>query len=428
MKIDKPENSNYAGTVVRIKNIIPLENCDNVVATPFFGLQAIVGKDHQVGDLGILFPTEAQLSDKFCFNNNLYRHGDKNKNPDEKGYIEDNRRIRAQKFRGHVSNALFMPLESLAWARVKAADLVEGDEFDTLNGEEICRKYVVKQKAMRGQAAQEKRYSRVDAKHMPEHYDTENFWKNREKIDAEKEVIVTQKLHGTSIRIGNTIVKRKLGIHEKLARVLGVKVQEQEHDYIFGSRKVVKDANNPNQVHYYAEDIWTLEGKKLEGILPENYLVFAELLGYTPDGAEIQKNYSYGIPVRGTELYIYRIAIINDQGIVTDLSWDQVVEFCKLNGLKYVPEMWRGKLKDLVIEDFIDKRFFDDGHRQCLSLGDNKDIVDEGVCVRSDGIRPYILKAKSPKFLEHETALLDTGAEDLESAQSNAEYEPAREI
>lgn len=80
--------------------------------------------------------------------------------------------------------------------------------------------------------------------------------------------------------------------------------------------------------------------------------------------------------------------------------------------------MWRGKLKDLVIEDFIDKRFFDAGHRNALSLGDNQNIVDEGVCVRVDGLRPYILKAKSPKFLEHETALLDKGEEDLESAQS----------
>lgn len=421
MKIDKPENANYAATVVSLKNIVPLATCDNVVGTSLFGFQAIVGKDHQVGDLGIVFPCETQLSDEHCHYNNLYRHGDKNDNPGVKGYIEDNRRIRAQKFRGHVSNALFMSLDSLAWTRADLSELREGDEFDTLNGKEICRKYMPKRNPMRQQQAQEKKFNRVDAIHMPEHYDTENFWKNRDKIDPEAEVVVTQKLHGTSIRIGHTIVKRKLSILEKLAKFIGVKVQETEHDYVFGSRKVIKDANNPDQVHYYEMDIWSQEGKKLQGILPENYLVYAELIGYTPEGAEIQKNYSYGMAVGIVEMYIYRIAIVNSRGLLTDLSWDQVKEFCKTNNLKSVPEVWRGKLKDLNVESYIDKRFFDEGHRHCLSLGANVELVDEGVCVRADGLRPYILKAKSPKFLEHETKILDSGTEDLESSQSQTD-------
>lgn len=425
MKIDKPENSNYAATVVRLKNIVPLEGCDNVVGTTIFGFQAVIGKDHKVGDIGIVFPAETQLSDEHCYHNNLYRHSDGNADHGQKGYIEDNRRIRAQKFRGHVSNALFMSLDSLAWTRVNLSDLVEGDEFDHLGGKEICRKYMPKRNPMRNQPAQVKRFTRVDAKHLPEHYDTENFWKNRDKVDPEKEVIVTQKIHGTSIRIANTIVKRKLSLVERVLVKLGVAVQLTEHDYVFGSRKVIKDANNPNQMHYYEADIWSQEGKKLEGLLPENYVVYAELIGYTPDGAEIQKNYSYGIADRTSELYIYRIAIINEQGAITDLSWDQVVEFCAQSGLKSVPEMWRGKLKDLVIENFIDKRFFEEGYRHCLGLGENKDIVDEGVCVRADGLRPYILKAKSPKFLEHETKLLDTGVEDLESSQSAHEDDVA---
>ncbi len=421
MKIDKPENSNYAATVVSLKNIVPLDGCDNVVGTTIFGFQAIIGKNHAIGDFGIVFPAETQLSDEHCHYNNLYRHGDKNMDQGQKGYIEDNRRIRAQKFRGHTSNALFMSLESLGWTGANINDLQEGDEFDHLNGKEICRKYMPKRNAMRNQAPQVKRFSRVDSKHMPEHYDTENFWKNRDKINPEKEVIVTQKIHGTSIRIANTIVKRKINVIERALSFLGVAIQPTEYDYVFGSRKVIKDVNNPNQIHFYETDIWSQEGKKLEGLLPQNYVVYAELIGYTPDGAEIQKNYSYALAKGTTELYIYRIAIINEQGAITDLSWDQVVEFCAQAGIKSVPEMWRGKLKDLVIEDFIDKRFFEGGYRHCLSLGENKEIVDEGVCVRADGLRPYILKAKSPKFLEHETSILDSGVEDLESSQASAD-------
>lgn len=50
-----------------------------------------------------------------------------------------------------------------------------------------------------------------------------------------------------------------------------------------------------------------------------------------------------------------------------------------------------------------------------ISLSDKKS-VDEGVCLRQDGLVPTILKAKSPKFFEYETKLLDSGEVDTESA------------
>lgn len=420
MKIDKPENSNYAATVVSIKSIVPLPKCDNVVGVPIFGFQAVVSKDHAVGDIGIVLPVETELSHEFCFYNNLYRHAEKNSDTTQKGYIEDNRRVRAQKFRGNVSNCLFMPLESLKFTGIKITELREDDEFDNINGKEICRKYVVLRKAYNPKGKQEKKQSRVDNKHMPEHIDTLNFFKFAGNIDKSANVTITQKLHGTSIRVGHTIVRRKLGFASKLARYVGVKVQETEHDYVYGSRKVIKDANNPDQAHYYDSDIWTEQGKKLQGLLPENYIVYAELIGWTSEGKAIQKNYTYAIEPGTSEMYIYRIGIVNPSGHMTDLSWNQIKEFCKNNGLKHVPELWSGQLNDAKIEEFVDKRFFDGlhgGYRNALWLGEN-DLVDEGICVRIDGLTPQIYKAKSPKFLEHETALLDKGEEDLESSQT----------
>ncbi len=50
-----------------------------------------------------------------------------------------------------------------------------------------------------------------------------------------------------------------------------------------------------------------------------------------------------------------------------------------------------------------------------MALPLEPDTVDEGVCVRIDAITPRIYKAKSPKFLEHETKILDRGEADLES-------------
>lgn len=427
MKLDKPINVNYCATVVHLPAVrFSLKDLDNLEGASVFGYQVIVSKGTP-DSLGIFFPAETQLSDEFCYENNLYRHGNLNKIPDEKGYMEDNRRVRAIKFKGNVSNGMFMSLESLKYVGIDISLLKEGDEFDILNGKEICRKYEVAKKVGRQQEVVDRGFVRADKKFLPEHIDTENFFKNWDKIPAETEVIITQKLHGTSIRIANTLVNHKPSFVERIAYMFGAKIIKTEYAYLYGSRKVIKDANNPLQNHFYETDIWSNEGKKLDGLLPENYIVYAELVGWTPEGQPLQKGYTYGIPKGTCELYIYRITIINEKGLMTDLSWQAVKEFCSKNGLKYVPELFKIDMQMLTGNDFqmvkslLDTRYFDGNEnshfRNALWLGDN-DLVDEGVCVRADGLLPKILKAKSPKFLEHETKILDTGEEDLESSQN----------
>ncbi len=418
MKLELPKNTNYAAIVATIKNHIPLEGCDNIVGTTLFGYQAIIGKDIPVGTVGLFFPAETQLSEDYCKSNNLFRHSEKNEDPSKKGYIEDNRRIRAMKFRGQRSDCLFMPIESLLYTDVQIYDLKEGDVFDTLNGVEICKKYVIHLPGvLSNHQAKAKRFNRVDEKYIPQHLDCDHYLRVEHQLPDNAYLIVTQKLHGTSIRVANTIVKRKLNPIEWLLSKVGIKIQSTEFDYVFGSRKVIKDPNNPNQKHFYDVDIWTSEGKKLEGLLPENFIVYGELIGYTSTGGPIQTNYTYESPVNTCDFYVYRIAFVNQTGFVVDLTFDQMVEFCKQRSLKYVPVIWRGYKKDFVAQDYLDKRFNDGGAVQCVKLS-HPTLPDEGICIRIDGMTPYITKAKSPAFLEHETKLLDKGIADLESSES----------
>lgn len=425
MKMQPPVNENYAATVVAITRIVPLDNCDNVVGTPLLGFQAIVGNDTQVGDVGIVFPAEVQLAEPYARLNNLFRHGNLNDDETKKGYVEDSRRVKALKFRGHRSDCLFMPLSSLGWTGADLAALEVGDTFDVLNGHDICRKYEINRGALshaRTHAVRDKVFRRVDEKYLPEHYDTSNFFRNRDAIAGDRLVIVTQKLHGTSIRIGNTLVTRRLNLREKVAARLGVKVQRTDFANVYGSRKVIKDPNNPYQKHYYGSDIWTEEGARLDAIVPENFLVYGELIGWTKDCQPIQKNYTYQVPEGTCELYVYRVAFVNGQGRMVDLAWDQVKEFCLNLGLKHVPELWRGPLDEFVPEKWLDRMLAE------MLVGINPDVVplaqgspcDEGVCIRVDGLAPYILKAKSPAFLVHETKMLDQEAPDLEADGSLA--------
>jgi len=415
MKFSEVANENYAATIVSVKAINSLENCDNVVGVPFFGFQAIVNKTTEVGDLGVLFTAETQLSEKYMYENNLFRHGNLNKDESAKGYIEDNRRVKAIRFRGHQSSALFMPLSSLEWTGIKVSDLKEGDMFDELNGKPICNKFVRKQrKAGAGnKVSVEEKYIRVDKKFMPEHIDSINYFRNKQQIKGNENIVVTQKLHGTSVRIGNTLVNRKLNVIEKALKKLGVKVVENEYDDVYGSRKVIKDINNPNQNHYYSTDLWTETGLKLRGSIPKGYILYGEIIGYASADAPIQKNYTYNLPTGNSALYIYRISSVNPDGIQIDLSWDQIKEFCKINGLNHVPELWSGRHKSFNVDKFIDTNYFAGGFKNAVPLSTDSPC-DEGVCIRREGITPLILKAKSPLFFEHETKMLDEEAVDME--------------
>ena len=223
MKLTTPKNINYAATVVRVRHITTLPNCDNVVGIPVLGYQAIVSKDTQVGDLGVVFTAETQLSTAYAASNNLYRHAELNDDPTAKGYLEDNRRVKALKFRGHRSDALFMPLSSLAAFTDGWGAWSEGDTFDELNGHEICRKYVIRQPREQRPGQQKlTKKQRVDEKMLPQHFDTVNYFRVPEAIAGKDHVVLSQKLHGTSLRVGRVPVKRKLNRLERLLLWIGV--------------------------------------------------------------------------------------------------------------------------------------------------------------------------------------------------------------
>lgn len=417
MRLKEPENINYAATIVKIEHLNPLANSDNLLGAPLLGMQAIVSKDTQIGTVGVLFVAETQLSEEYVARNNLFRHKEFNEDKEKAGFIEDNRRVKAIKLRGNRSDALFMPLSSLAYTKVDLSELKIGDAFEELNGHEICKKYEVARKSYpTHEKNKHKVFTRVDEKMFPRHYDTSQYYRVLDVYKPYTEIIVTQKLHGTLLRFSNIIVRRKLSLAEKWVSKLGIKVREEEYAHVYGSNRVIKDANNERQEHFYDHDIWTEAAKKYDDLVPENFIVYGELVGWTPDGSPIQKNYTYRIPHMTNEFYVYRVAQINGQGIVTDLSWDQLKEWCRDRGLKTVPELWRGKHQDFNPDEWLDTNYHDTlhgGYSHALPL-DDESPCDEGICIRIDGLAPYITKLKSPEFFAHESKMLDEGALDIE--------------
>lgn len=443
MTIEVKNEVNYAALVIEVPEPKKLPNSDRLYGIGVAGIEVVVDSSWlgRVGEKAVLFPAEAQLSHPLAAYANLYRHSELNDDPEQAGYLEDNRRIRPKKFRGNMSKGLILPLEKVAAVTGAFEDDFEvGQSFDTVNGIEVSRKYVLPTKGAamtKEQAKLAKAFKRVDEKVFPMHIDTEQYERNEGHVADDDIVIVTQKLHGTSVRFGNVPVKIEHTFWERLAKKLGIRVRETEYDLIAGSRKVIKDPKSTTQNHFYTTDVWTGAAEKYGRGLPKGFMVFGELVGYTPDGGAIQKGFTYEETLNvdaledagSSSLYVYRVAIVNEDGVLRDLSWDQVKKFAYAYGLKHTPELWRGPKAALVLENFAERNFRDvyeslmrGEYAQAytdvpVALSKGGTGKDEGIVLRVDrgGDVPYLLKYKNNSFYLHEAEELDNEEETIEA-------------
>lgn len=441
---------NYAPLVIRVPEELPkLPNSDRLYAINAAGFLAVVNEvwKERAGELAVLFPAEAQISEGLARHTNLHRHTELNADPEaEPGYLGDNRRVRPMKLRGNVSKGLLLPLtevsEYVASVEQPEGSLAaweinllvsEGESFDTLDGIELSRKYVVPTKPganlTKAQQKLAKAFKRVDEKVFPMHIETEMWLRNEGHVSDSDTVIVTQKLHGTSVRFGNVPVLVKHTWLERLAQKVGIRVPKYEFARIGGSRKVIKDPGSETQNHFYSKDVWSDAAEFYGNAVPKGFIVYGELVGFV-DGSPIQKGYTYGVlPDVKPSLFVYRVARVNEDGVTTDLSWDQVKTFCAQQGLQWTPELWRGPKAAFTLDKFVEKNFrkeYDSEQWQpgrevyverpvALSAGGTG--KDEGIVLRVDkgGEVPYLLKYKNDSFYLHEADELDTEEETIEA-------------
>lgn len=460
--------SNYSATVVRISNLRPHTNADRLICTNIFGNNVIVGKETQIGDLGLFFPLESQLGKEFAEANDLLRRKDENGKP-AGGMFDDNRRVRAQKFRGEQSMGFWIPIESIQnLSKIVNIDTwpVEGDEIEKIGSLIISQKYVPRNSRMPGAGGRKEGRKPRESRILPDqfrfHFDTAQLGKNIHKLKPTDLVVITWKLHGTSAIAARVLVKRSLSWFEKLLTRFGVHIDPSVYDDIYASRRVVKNEFQETKDHYYGHDLWTEVGKEhFGGKLHTGETVYYEIVGYTKDGAYIQKDFDYGCSPQKNEegefytipsanpddvlnleatpawrikpqhkVFVYRITQTAVDGTVTELQWNQVKERCVELGVEHVPEIMYGEADlfagageatgfDLeewqkqYLEYLRQKFVYDQDSQFCT----NK-VPEEGICVRKEGLNIEVFKLKSFRFLEYETKSLDKGEVDIETEQS----------
>jgi len=374
----------YCGYVVKVEKLRKHSNADRLQIATFFGNDTIVGLDTNIGDMGVYFPVDGQLSERFCEVNNLVRKKDPETGKNIGGYMEpDKRNIKAIKLRGEKSDGLYMPLTAFT-DFCKISDLKVGDTIDVLNGEEICRKYIPRSNKSAGRGAG-KGVGRAKANIAPtfyEHVDTAQLAYNLAAFKVGDLVQLTLKMHGTSGRTGYLpLVHTKRTWLDKLLRRHGK--DYMEYGYITGTRRVVLD-NKRIGGFYESDDFRHAMAAKFEGKLHKGEVVYYEIVGFQgPKGAPIMSQvdnskvkdpeftkqygemttFSYGCDQDSTyvepehdtgawnpccEVYVYRMTMVNEDGDVVEYSPDQIKERCEQMGVNVVPEFTRFFVPDHV--------------------------------------------------------------------------------
>lgn len=429
MNLEVKGNPNYVANIVEIENILELEGCDNICGTQIFGNHVIISKDVQIGDIGLFFPAETKLSSEFLIHNSLYRDKTLNRDKERAGFFELNGRIRCMKLRGYKSEGFWIPIDSLQGLLSEINRFKIGDEFDHINGNKVCEKYMIPVKTQSQRRGQKKKdiaekFDKLVSGQFSFHIDTSPLGKNVHKIKPDDTISITKKLHGSSFISSYILCNRKLTIRDKIAKLFGVNIQNKEYDYIYASRKVIKNRFIIKQHNdYYKEDIWGTVHKELEPFLEKGMTIYGEVVGFLKAGGHIQKNYDYGCNPTEHKTFIYRITSTNEDGSIFEWSMLQIQQWCKAKGLLAVPLLYYGEameLFDIPTMNHWHQNFLKSLQEYYLEKKCNicqNDVWDEGIVVRVESldIEPY--KLKSFNFVAEESKSLDKGEVNIEDNQ-----------
>lgn len=457
MKITKSNGfrQEYCGTVVKIGEILPIEGRDRIVKTMVNGLSIVIGKDEfQTGDVAVYCANETQIHELFLHLNSMYDDKELNIDQEKKGYINKHGRVRVVKLGGVPSYGILLNPASIATFLNESVAAVSdylkehvGEDFDEINGEIFCKVYVPPVKHVNRQMSKSERRDKKLArfKMLIEgsfrlHYDTDQLARNMHEFSPEDKVFISNKLHGTSIIISNILTNVPTNWFKRMWRKLTGKYEyDQKYNIVYSSRNVIKNEFiNPKQKAggFYSDDIWGYWAEKLSAHIPQDFCIYGEVVGYTPNGTPIQKGYDYGcLPTDEvkSKLMVYRITQNDKELEIPDvIAFGQYLKDKLGDIVLDFPLMYHGTLADLypeisttehwhenVLEALkVEKRFL---MEQMEPMCINK-VPREGFVVRkaNDPIK-RAFKLKTTAFFEREAKQIDAGEVDIEMTEGYTE-------
>lgn len=455
MKLSKSKNANinYLAKIVEISQFRKHSDpkVEKLKCCTIDGFNIITSVDAEAG-LYVYFPGGCCINSDFLRYCNLFRKGEFNDNPKETGMFEENGRVKTIKLRGELSEGFILPIIHLqnyvvATTNRKLDNCKLGIEFDIVEheGKEfwINKKYIPKntsrqisiEKVSKPSKKIKKGFDKIIDSQFRFHYDTYILKKNPQLIQPDDYIHISEKIHGTSHISAYVLCRQPLNWKQKIAKWL-TKEQFNHYDYIYSSRSVIKNKfyNKEVKQGYYKCDVWAEADKIIKPYLIKGMTVYAEIVGFLPNGNYIQKGYDYGcVPPKNGESYkhethfkvrVYRVTLTNIDGIVHEFSPREVALWCESVGLTPVTTYYYGLAKNLYpdlpidsdwSEHFLerlsnDKKFY----MELNSPSCNNKVPHEGIVIKKDNLFPNAVKVKCFKFINGEEAALDKGEINIE--------------
>ena len=353
---------NNQAVVVQINKTEEIPGMDRIQLVKLFGTQVITGKDVKVGDIMIYIDSNMKMSDNFLHANNLYRHSELNADKTKSGYFGDDGRVKCIKMRGETSDGFLFQFEYLSYLGVIKSDYDIGEEFDSINGDKFCEKYIplIHHSDNHNNGKKNSGRKAFKAPMFVEHWDTSQFMRNKHRIPAQTICYIEEKVHGTSHRTGHVEVNtwNEYPWWKKLLYRLAHNLENGNNyvtqwQYLNGTRRVVHTPDtqkSPYHDNTMREEV--LENLKAQKLFKGEQL-YMELFGYEKTGKQIQKGFPYGCESHirkdkgegGLELQLeydnqpyrnllYRITMNNEDGKVVDHSREYVYNRAEELGLE----------------------------------------------------------------------------------------------
>lgn len=401
----------YQAVICHIRNVRPHPNADRLKLASAQGNQVVVGLDTREGDLGIFFGADGQLSTQFAQANDLIRRKDETGKA-AGGMFDNNRRVRIQKFRGEKSEGFWIPIESLQFAG-STSEVSAGLLLTEFNGVPICSKY---ETAATKLAKKQGKQGRGSTPMFARHFDTEQFRNIADNIPDGAIIHISEKLHGTSHRVGRVLEPVKQNFLERLFK----RPAKFEWKILHGSRNVILDDGMTDS--FYHTNFRGIATQRLAENLRKGEVIYLEIVGYSDSNTPIMPRhnskklgdkdftrlygetitYDYGLEPGETEIYIYRITNVNEDGQAVDLSYNQMRARAMELGVNPVPHYMTFTMVDVESLKTV-----------CEHVSDGPSWLDaqqprEGICIRVEHPDMFATaKLKSFNFLALEQSSKD---------------------
>jgi hypothetical protein len=333
MMLQKSDTNN--AIITQLSNVRKHPNADRLKLATVLGTQVIVGLDAKDGDIVVYFDSNLRLSPEYLHWNNLYSNKEMNRDIFQKGYFGKNGRVRAQKFRGELSNGFVMPVKTLGFIPevMKNFPALEvGDEFTHINGVMICEKYVI-QETPPPRSGHYKKWT-IPTHMFHQHWDTKQLMREKDSIPSESVLYVEEKIHGTSARTCYALCSTG-------KRWWQFWKPRHEWKVVSGTRRMDHIGNHIPLVRREIEQKVAPHLHKGEQIYYEIYgfdsgeQIYYEIYGFDSEGGKpIQTGFTYGCSPRQYKAMLYRVTITTPDGYCIDLDREQVYKRAEELGLE----------------------------------------------------------------------------------------------